>query len=1008
MKITPFKKIICALLIALVIIIPMRSNAQWEVTDPGDIGVNVNTTVQDTLTQVDNFFGHLKTFGLDGLAYGLAQMASQKLVSSVLNAVNGGASANKPPNYVGNYAQYFASLGGKTTTNYYNSLQYSKNPFAAGIAQGIANTNSGFSPSGLNAFNLNTILNNGTSWQSAATNLGTAGVQGFDFYNGLAFPQNTPLGSNLIAQQQLGQNLATAQNLAKIQLTSTGYKPQTLENTGKGIFANIGAKYGVNTNSLINASQQAAQQQQVQNGLNNATANGPSAQENAYANLSSGDFTPPSSDSPPPCDTNCAVDTSQLDNSTDPNDTSTIVVNGQQVTIGGHSSSNSSSSGTTYDAQDDDPEDYSGVNDVGANITTPSATTSDTVNKSTQEAQARLQNSDQFFKLVFSTLTQLVTGLINKGISSLRSDAGHASQYQYGSPASVAAGYNGSGGSWASGPQTIVDFKNDLGDANQKTALDVQYDENILNLLKAPVTGTLLNSAQIATGTPQNQGTTDVLQKLEACIPGPDTGWDTRLQDYANSQLSITQSRGNGDSSNAPRNQQVYKLIQQEVTTAIQEEKERVLNPFLNIPAATEMSTVASDFYANSQKFQGIFSTLLIKRQVSEQLATIIAQVKAFIPTLVLFDDQWQTLTQSQKDALYTQLSPQILADSIAGDFTNTYTTTDAAGNTILTPITPIHPLATTPGAGATTFTNTAIDNTAKHNNDEEARILDEQWQVWETDTTHITEAQRQTLYAQFESVKNSVTDATSLQNTKTTMDSISQQNTDLADALHDCLAIRTATQNYTQYTTQADWDTFKNTLYSDAIKAAFLPNTSIIAVANGTAGIDFSKEGDITLPLNKDTDLPTAGSDLAMLSAWVDTKIPNLPIYAAETQSDGATSTHYLRWADANNINRLQVQPAIPLTTDTASGNQIGASDVISALFDEDATGSLFCRLPSYTLNYWIPNGMTGLPIGCFDALIKDYSSSGTASFKATTKPNWYHINRAQIYYNLSNPTPG
>ena len=1068
MKKNSAQKIIVSFVIVFVLIVPIKSFALWgvgdETQDPADIATNVNTTVQSTLQTVDQYFGYLKTFGLDGLAYSLAQKASQKIVSSVLNAVNGGASSNKPPNYITNYAQYFQTLSGKTTSNYYSQLSSSSNPFAQQIAVGLANSASGYAKSGLDAFNLNSILTNGTSWQSASHNLSSAGIQGFDFYSALAYPQNTPLGSNLIAQQQLGQNLATAQNIAKIQLTSTGYKPQTLSNTGQGIFSAVGSKFGVNTNSLINGTQnQISQNQQAKSsatehgGAGEVTyADGSYVLDGVYYDSTSDPIgtvgsdgviydnsgtemgsTQAGSDGLPNGITDYndtenngqsignPTDASNQDSSTSGSQTTTgadaATGNGtdttnltgdQTLNLGSGTSSlsfNTADVGTN--ALNPNVEDYSGVNDVGANISTPAATTSETVNKSTQEAQSRLQNADSFFKLVFSTLTQLVGGLISKGLSSLHSDAGSTPKYQYGSPASLSGNTNGQGQSWLAGPQTIIDFRNDLDIANQKTALDVQYNQNILNLLKAPVTGKVLNSAQIAAGTPADQGTSDVLEKLEACIPGPDTGWETRLQQYTDAQLNATQKRSNGDSGDATNNARAYKIVEQQVQFAIEEADERINNPLLNMPAASDLGLIAQNFYSNTKKFQGIFTTLLLKRQISSQLSTLVVQAKSLMPSLVLFDDQWQKMTPAQRSSLYTTLSP-----AITTDFPDDYaiTSVDANGNQTTT-------LKALPASDPTN------PNGDPRDIEMEKRVLDEEWHTWETSTS-ITEDQRQKLYATFASIQNNVTDAGSLQSTKSLMDTVAQQNTDLADALHDCLAIRTATQNYKQYTTQAAWDAFKQTLYSTAVKAGFDPNDSIIALANGTITPDFSKEGDITLSLDKNAgDLPTG--DFNDLAAYLVPRVTTIPLPPSNlqppntqtiiddttgafsaltgglTQDNSPQNTLYMRWVDQNNFNQLQVEPVIPLTQDPVKNGQIGTTDVIDALFKEDADGALFCRLPAYTLNYWIPKGLTGQPISCYPVTVGGYSSThGFSTATAGTNPNWYKVNRAQIYHNFTN----
>ncbi len=1107
------KKIVSLIVITSFAVGPITTYATGiPVVDLSNLEINTNSTVEQTLSQIDQAFGYLKTFGLDGLAYVLAQKVSQKLVSATLNAVNGGASANKPPNYVANYAQYFASLGGKTTTNYYNSLQYSNNPFAAGIAQGIINTNSGFAPSGLDAFNLNSILKNGASWKSAALNLGNAGIQGFDFYSALAYPQNTPLGSNLIAQQQLGQNLATAQNLAKIQLTSTGFKPQTLENSAKGIFASIGSQYGVNTNSLINASQQAAHDQQVANGLNNANKNGPTAQETALANLNNNDFSGgPGSQgdyapgglytNPDGSPTQAGLDSLPQDNPDNPSQpasTGTYYGPGGNPNGNGQGQENNPNAGplAPFYGPGGDPngsgageENYSSSSDVGADVASPASTNENNVNSAAQEPAKRYQNADQFFKLIFSTLAQLATGLINKGIASLSSDAGSHSKSQYGSPAD-AARITASGGSWLATPQTIIDFKNDLGDAYQKTTLDVQYNQEMIDRIKDAVTGSVMNSADITAnkswmkshGTPfddsldifeqfqafnkanpstplPNPGTDHTLEKLEQCIPGPDTGWESRLSDYTTQQLSETRDGQNGTGAGADVgvNQRAETLVTQLVQTASQEEEERLTNPFLNIPSASELRLVASSYYQNTTKFQGYFTTLLTKRQTASDLGVIVAQVTALVKTVdpkaILIDNQWQNLSSQDKLSTYNHFVPSIITD-LPNDYAVPTGKTPASVDDPTTPTIneqtamQIKPLPT--GAPGLTSAMVAAADDAEM----EKRVIAESWDLWDTSQT-ITENQRQNVYGQYAADQQNITSSGLLQNTKNSLQALENQNTEMGDALHDCLAIRDAVKNHAGANASGgqwsptDWSTFKGNLYSDRIKGAFVPDTSIVAVANGTtSNLDWSHEGEINLPISLIENFPNADSNglggticsNQLLNDLCFTKsLPDPLLYLVHPLTRllaGQEQGNYLNSTAANNVfpedmNLLQVQPIIPKTTDSITvpvclpddtrcqstysppSQQLPASIgvdsslIIPSFFQEDDDGTLFCRLPSYLLVFWSPHGARGQPISCSQKLkYVDSSSSSTRQRTAGTLPDWYHINRAEIYYSLNKTT--
>ena len=1086
------------------------------VVDIANININTNSTVQQTLTQIDQAFGYLKTFGLDGLAYVLAQKASQKLVSVTLNAVNGGASANKPPTYVTNYAQYFQSITGKTTSNYYSQLASSNNPFASAILLNIANSAAGYAATGLNSFNLNTILTNGASWQSASHNLSNAGSQGWDFYSALAYPQNTPMGASLIAQQQLNQNLATAETIAKVQLTSTGFKPQTAKATGEGIFAAIGSQYGVNTNSLISAAQQKVHDQQVANGLNKANTQGPTAQEQALNNINSsnpnltgGTGANPDAGATNPDGSPTAAGLASLpqDNPDNPGQSyanTTYYGPGGNPNGNGQGQENNPNAGpyapSLYYGPGGDPsgsgageETYSSTNDVGADVVSPAATNENNTNSAAQEPAKRYQNADQFFKLIFSTLAQLATGLINKGIASLSSDAGSASKYQYGSPADVAR-ITASGGSWLATPQTVIDLQNDLNTDYKKTSLDVSYNQDMIDRIKDIVTGSTMNSADIAAnkawmsahGSPfddsqdtydqfvafnkanpgatlPNPGTDHVLEKLEQCIPGPDTGWESRLGDYATQQLGETRNAQSGQNgADAGVNERAETVVNQLVQTAIQEEATQLTNPFLNIPSSGELQLIASNYYQNTTKFQGYFTTLLTKRQVASSLGVIVAQTKALVatadPKAILFDDQWDALSAADRTSLYNHFAPLILAD-IPDDTVST----GQALATVDDPATPdvneqtgmkvkdLPALSSRRANGTTVINPTGATD---RDTEMKARVFAVGWYLWQNSPA-ITDSQRQNVYGQYAAVQQNITNSGTLQNTKNTLQGLEGQNTEMADALHDCSAITDAVKQHAGSSapggqwSPADWTTFKGNLYSDRIKGAFSPETSVVAVANGTAtGLDWSTIGQINLPLSLFENFPnqdpnglggaTCSSKLQLDTCQTqDLPDPTLYLVHPDTrQTGGAVGGNFTNGNSPNTLNPedmnlLQVQPVVPYTANNVTipvcspgdshclgqysqaaaqlTSTVGVKQgsIIQSFFQEDSDGSLFCRLPSYLLVYWSPNGARGQPISCTQKLkYVDSSSYQTRPRTAGTVPDWYHINRAEIYYSLNKTT--
>jgi hypothetical protein len=157
-------------------------------------------------------------------AYNLAQQLSRKLVALAINEINGGASGlDHPQQFITSYAQLFINTGNQATSLYLNSLAgNSKNPFAPKITTNLAN-NYASNQTALNQFSLNNY--SGGNWQLASNNLAYAGINGWDYYAQSSLPQNNPVGSQMIAQQELAKSVQNAQSVQKTQISTSGYKP---------------------------------------------------------------------------------------------------------------------------------------------------------------------------------------------------------------------------------------------------------------------------------------------------------------------------------------------------------------------------------------------------------------------------------------------------------------------------------------------------------------------------------------------------------------------------------------------------------------------------------------------------------------------------------------------------------------------------------------------------------------------------------------------------------------
>lgn len=912
MKKNHLHKIFIALLF-LGTISPLQSQAFWGVGDTvTDIGANAqlaiingtaaNTTSNTTLSMV-------KEYVLDGLAYSIAQKLSQKLVAKVLNKVNGGASQNQTPNFITNFGQYFGDISGKQISEYTTNLYGSNNPFAKSISVGLVNATSGYGNTGLSGFSLDKILPSGVKWQDAATNISTAGNKGWDFYNELSKPENTPFGSAMIAQDQLTKKIQKAQDVARTELTSAGYKAQKVKAT---IFDNYSTDSGFYYDKF-------------KKGLNDAL------------------------------DKNIAEDKARAAAAANYSPADTTSLTGEQaITLGSAPSISAFGSSSAWNSGGlVTNEDYSSVANLNKPIQAPQANVANQVNNSSEETKKRLQDADSFFKLVFSTLTQLVSGLIESGISKLTSDAGAGTQKTYGSATDAqkaAVGVNGKRGSWLAGPEQIIDFRNEIENAINLTNLDLSYNQKTLDLIKAPVSGLIKDS----NGTEYDEA----LQKLEQCIPGPDTGWEDRLQKYIVDQTKKTSNRASDDKKGKV-NTDALNTLESQGGIAVQQENDILANPFFNIPNASAMQEIATSYYKNTKQFQSLFTALLEKKRLAVTLDSIKAQALAIEPSLILFEEQWNNLSQAQKDSAYQTASRKIVASFKAttqpGSVAGTTVTTIPANSDFVDQYQDFQ--------DPEKIKDLPVDDpdtpdVNERENEKKKRVLDEQWYEWENVIG--SEDLRQNLYFKYTSNKENVPTSKLVQQSKNRFETVVQQNLDLANTLHDCKIIRTATQNYQQYD-DAKWNQFKQTLLSSTRKS-FLPYTSIIGVALGKSAID-TKFDTILLPLDEYPGGLMGNS-------------PQTGIYMS-------LSANYQDYPPMNNL-------------------QVPVAKTPADVLIQDDQQKLFCRFQNYFLYYWGPEDLTGNAIGCGGNQTIEMTDQ-SISHRSKSNPNWYRTNRAEIFYSLT-----
>ncbi len=154
--------------------------------------------------------------------YAASQQISRQLIAMTLNSINGGASGfDHPELFIRDFAQLTNDIANRETSVFTNALlNTNTNPFAKAAA--VSLINSGVS-TGLGAFNSTIDKIPGVDYRYASTDISTAGIRGWDFYSQLSMPQNTPIGTAMMARDTLAQNIQYAQRVKNQELSTSGY-----------------------------------------------------------------------------------------------------------------------------------------------------------------------------------------------------------------------------------------------------------------------------------------------------------------------------------------------------------------------------------------------------------------------------------------------------------------------------------------------------------------------------------------------------------------------------------------------------------------------------------------------------------------------------------------------------------------------------------------------------------------------------------------------------------------
>jgi hypothetical protein len=429
--------------------------------------------------QFTDVMQHLKEYGLDGLMYSLAQLAGTKLSNKILNKANGGASGDSSnQSFISNFSDYFSDLSNQQVDKFVTELGISNNPYASDVAKGLIKSTQNLArgQSALQAFNLDKTI--GTNWKDFANN---ASVGGWDGILALSNPANTNIGANILAKEEIAKKIEDAKELEKIKLTTPGTRPQ-------GKCTMDFKKYKNNINSIkqnrATISDNNSSLTELQNATNNALSED-GAIETYLAEHPD------------------IQDLDQLESSIN-NETGITDLQNENKDLKITSANTGIALGEEYGAC------------LQEMINNPIAFVNTTISGALDQAKESLKGTDELTEFIGNMLISLMGSFLQNGLSSLAADF-NQSRAPIGGPEQLMSS-NGQPIVWTQAPTTVVDLAADLQNSIDMTKKEIDLNSQYIK--------------KIQEIDPQSGSYSSTLAQLDQCLPGPDYGYNKRLDAY--------------------------------------------------------------------------------------------------------------------------------------------------------------------------------------------------------------------------------------------------------------------------------------------------------------------------------------------------------------------------------------------------------------------------------------------------------------------------------------------
>lgn len=595
------------------------------VTDPGNQVVNTKTSVESTLNTSLSFKDSLKEFGLDAVAYALAAQMGKRMSNMILNKATGGASGDGQEQYVTNFTDLLKQKDQTQVKKYITQLDAlsSKNPFAAKIAKNLAKQSQSSEDAlntSVNSFNLDKVI--GPNWKNFATD---ASVGGWNGYVAVALPQNNPYGAELLAREDLARKISSERETEKLKLLSPGINPSAgakcdlkITKYQKQVQKQVGqVKTNVGTSKQIagllsdKASLQEQKKSLQKQGDTTAIPSGAtlSLPQGGTSVLSS-----PLSGLTPTVPSTPVVQTYQVsDSQIQEIDTKIANIDKQLTDLGAdHTTGVNIAAAGSAGLIDTAGQIDDCISDI---ITNPASATSSLIDSALTYGIEKSQNSQGWKDMLLTTFMSMTQSFLRNGGLSLFKSTG--TRMASSIPSLTTGGVEdlvdskGNVKSWFDQPDQIVDLPNDfpLAYSFSKTEID-----------------TLRQTLDTYNQMPE------LFSDLNQCVPGPDTGYSKRVEEYyAEKQEKLNRlMQKDGRAWFVDWYGRRADDLEKSKDVAISEMKLYIADPKFNIPGYNILKSVADEYDSQKTTYQEIKRQFLDRQASLANILAINAKVKDY------------------------------------------------------------------------------------------------------------------------------------------------------------------------------------------------------------------------------------------------------------------------------------------------------------------------------------------------------------------------------------------